>query len=120
MTNPVFTYNDKLYSILNWAVRIVLPAFATLYFALAGVWGLPNPDAVVATITAIVTFLGVTLGISAYNYNKDGSALNKGPTDGVINVESQDNGSILFDMVLDKDPEILKDKSKVVFEVKQK
>ena len=36
-----------------------LPALGTLYFALAGIWGLPYGEQLVGTITAIDTFLGV-------------------------------------------------------------
>ena len=39
--------------------QIYLPALATLYFALASIWGLPYVEQVVGTITAIDTFLGV-------------------------------------------------------------
>jgi len=41
-----------------------------LYFALAGIWGLPYGEQLVGTITAIDTFLGVILGISKSKYNK--------------------------------------------------
>lgn len=63
--------SNKLYDILKYIAQIVLPAIATLYFALAGIWGLPYGEQVVGTITAIDTFLGVLLGISTANYNKE-------------------------------------------------
>lgn len=62
--------NDKLYNVLKWVVMIALPAIATLYTALAAIWGWPMADAVSQTIAAITTFLGVLLGISTYSYNK--------------------------------------------------
>ena len=62
--------NDKLYDALKWIAQILLPALATLYFALAGIWNFPYAEAVVGTITAIDTFLGVLLGISAAQYSK--------------------------------------------------
>ena len=65
--------SNKTYDILKWIAQIFLPALATLYFALAGIWGLPFGEEVVGTITAIDTFLGVALGISTANYNKKGS-----------------------------------------------
>ena len=64
--------SNKTYDVLKWITTIVLPALATLYFALSGIWGFPYGEQIVGTITAIVTFLGVVLGISTYNYNKDG------------------------------------------------
>ena len=63
--------SNKVYDILKYIAQIVLPAIATLYFALAGIWGLPYGEQVVGTITAIDTFLGVLLGISTINYNKE-------------------------------------------------
>ena len=62
--------SNKLYDILKWIAQIVLPAIATLYFALASIWGLPYGEQIVGTITAIDAFLGAILGISTVNYNK--------------------------------------------------
>ena len=62
--------NDKVYNILKWVAMILLPAIGTLYFALAGIWGLPYDEEIVGSITAIDTFLGVVLGISTVQYNK--------------------------------------------------
>ena len=54
-----------------------LPAIGTLYFALAGIWGLPYGEQIVGTITAVDTFLGVLLGISSAQYNKASLAMSK-------------------------------------------
>lgn len=62
--------SNKVYDILKYICQIALPAMGTLYFALAGIWGFPYGEAIVGTITAVDTFLGVLLGISTYNYNK--------------------------------------------------
>lgn len=64
--------SDKTYSLLKWVALILLPALGTLYFALAGIWGLPFGEQIVGTITAIDTFLGAILGISTNNYKKNG------------------------------------------------
>lgn len=61
--------SNKLYDCLKYFAQIILPACATLYFALAGIWNFPYGEEVVGTITAIDTFLGVILGISSRNYN---------------------------------------------------
>lgn len=61
---------NKTYDIVKWIAQYFLPAFGTLYFALASIWGLPYADQVVGTITAVDAFLGVTLGISTSKYNK--------------------------------------------------
>ena len=62
--------SNKLYNVLKWIAMLFLPALGTLYFALAGIWGLPYGEEIVGTITAIDTFLGVILGISTAQYNK--------------------------------------------------
>ena len=64
---------NKVYDILKWVALVVLPAIATLYFALAGIWHLPYGEEVVGTITAIDTFLGAILQISTNNYYKNNS-----------------------------------------------
>lgn len=63
--------SNRLYDKLKFVAQIVLPALATLYFALASIWGLPYGEQIVGTITALDTFLGAILGISTLNYNKD-------------------------------------------------
>ena len=62
---------DKVYDVLKWIAMYLLPALGTLYFALAGIWNFPCGEEVVGTITAIDTFLGVILGISTAQYNKE-------------------------------------------------
>ena len=62
--------SNKTYDVLKWIAMVVLPALGTLYFALAGIWGMPYGEQVVGTITAIDAFLGVTVGISSAQYKK--------------------------------------------------
>lgn len=62
--------SNKVYDILKWITMVILPAVGTLYFALAGIWGFPYAEQVGGTITAVVTFLGVVLGISSAQYKK--------------------------------------------------
>lgn len=63
--------SNKVYDVLKWIAQLLLPAIGTLYFALAGIWGFPYGEEIVGTITAVDTFLGVILGISTMNYNKN-------------------------------------------------
>lgn len=63
--------SNKTYDKLKWMAQYLLPASGTLYFALAGIWGLPYGEEVVGTITAVDTFLGVLLGISSVQYHKN-------------------------------------------------
>ena len=62
--------NDKTYNILKWVAQYLLPGVATLWLALAGIWGLPYGEEIGGTIVAVDTFLGVLLGISRAQYNK--------------------------------------------------
>lgn len=62
--------NNKLYDALKWIAQILLPAVATLYFAIAQIWGLPYAEQIVGTITAIDAFLGALLGVSTIQYKK--------------------------------------------------
>ena len=62
--------SNKVYDVLKWIAMVFLPAVATLYFALAGIWNFPYGEEIVGTLTAVDTFLGVLLGISAAQYNK--------------------------------------------------
>lgn len=64
--------SDKAYNFLKWFCLIALPAAATLYAALAGIWGLPHGTEITGTISAVDVFLGALLGISTAQYNKEG------------------------------------------------
>ena len=68
MKIPVLS--DKLYNLLKWIAQVALPALGTLYFALAGIWGLPYGEQIVGTITAIDACLGALLGLSTIQYKK--------------------------------------------------
>ena len=62
--------SNKMYDVLKWFVALVLPATATLYSVLSGIWGLPYGDQIPNTITAVDTFLGAVLMISSAQYSK--------------------------------------------------
>ena len=70
--------SSKVYDVLKWIAMYLLPAAGTLYFALAGIWGLPYGEQIVGTITAVDTFLGVLLGISTAQYKKAENSEEKG------------------------------------------
>lgn len=63
--------SNRVYDVLKYIAQIVLPSVGTLYFALAGIWGLPFGEQIVGTITALDTFLGALLMLSSANYNKN-------------------------------------------------
>lgn len=63
--------SNKVYDVLKYIAQIVLPALATLYFALAKIWNFPYGAEIVGTISAIDAFLGALLQISTNQYNKE-------------------------------------------------
>ena len=63
--------SNKCYDVLKWIAQILLPALATLYFALSKIWGFPYAEEIVGTISAIDVFLGALLGISSAKYAKE-------------------------------------------------
>lgn len=66
-----FKMSDKLYDILKTVCTIILPAVATLYATLSGIWGFGFSEEICGTITAVTLFLGAVLGISNANYKKE-------------------------------------------------
>lgn len=67
---------DKVYNVLKWVGLILCPALATLIGSVGPAWGMPNVDAVVLTVNAIGTFIGVCIGASHV------SAMGQPDTDG--------------------------------------
>lgn len=62
---------DKVYDVLKFIAQIVLPALATFYLTLAGIWSLPYGEQISGTIMAIDTLLGAILMISSTKYNSN-------------------------------------------------
>lgn len=60
--------SNEIYDLLRYIADMILPAVGTLYFALSGIWNFPYGEQIVGTITAVVAFLDVVLGISKRNY----------------------------------------------------
>lgn len=104
--------SNKVYQVLKWIAQIFMPALATLYFALASLWGLPNVNEVVGTITALDTFLGILLGISSSNYKKNGTDI-----DGDMLIDKTGD-SDTYKLALNATPEELADKNTIKFQVK--
>ena len=55
---------DNVYQTLKWLGLIFMPALAALIGAVGPAWGLPKVDAIVLTINALGTFIGVIIGAS--------------------------------------------------------
>lgn len=101
--------SNVLYDRLKFLAQIALPAVGTLYFTLAGIWGLPAAEQVVGTIVAVDTFIGVLLQLSSSKYQKDA-------TGGDIIVKEVGDKKI-FSLELNDDPELLEQKDEVTFKV---
>lgn len=67
--------SNKTYDILKWIAQLLLPALATAYVAIAGLWGLPYAKEISGTIMAVDTFLGVILKISTDSYNRENTEM---------------------------------------------
>lgn len=106
------TIKNSTYDSLKWIGLIVLPAFATLYSTLGQIWGWGFTDQIVLTITAIDTFIGVILGISAKSY--------KPSTDGVITIATDEGGAVLDNLELNDIPEAIADKNNITLKVRAK
>lgn len=65
----MFNMSNDTYDFLKYIALIVLPAIATLYGTVAGIWGLPYAEQIPLTIMAVDTFLGVCLKVSTDKYN---------------------------------------------------
>ena len=107
-------FTNKTYDVLKWIAQYLLPASGTLYFALAGIWGLGYGEQVIGTITAVDIFLGVILGISSRSYDATATA-----TDGVFFVDNTSSpGKQLTQFVFADDITALSEKEVLTIRVK--
>jgi hypothetical protein len=81
-------FTNGLYDKLKFVAQILLPALATLWFAVGTTWDLPHTTQVVGTITAFDTFLGLVLQLSTKLYYKTGANF-----DGDLIVTPEDGGN---------------------------
>lgn len=101
--------NNKTYDFLKWVALILLPAAGAAYFGLAQIWGLPNAEEIVGTITIVDTFLGALLKIQSNNYRAN--------PDGVISINGSPEDEFMK-MELNHDPETLAAKDRLDIKVK--
>lgn len=116
-TNTTRDYflSNKLYDVLKFITLVVLPALGTLYFTLANIWGLPAAEQVLGSVTALCTFLGITLKLGDKSYNNS-----EGKYDGFINIEPKDDGGTSYSLNLNGDPELINDATQITFKVNPK
>lgn len=104
--------NNKAYDRLKFIAQIFLPALGALYFALAGIWGLPAAEQVLGTIAAVDTFLGVILQISTGSYNNSETKY-----DGSIDVLYLPEDKKTFTLNLNAEPEEIETAKEIKFKV---
>jgi len=92
-------FSNKVYDLLSVIAVLWMPAFATFYFTMSSLWGLPYAKEVVGSMAAFSTFLGTILRMSKKAYNA-----NDNNFDGVINVTMPTPDSTLYSLELNGDP----------------
>ena len=65
---------DKLYEVLKWLAILALPAVADFVKFLFPTWGLPYGDPIAETIRQVALLVGILIGISTVQYNKQVTA----------------------------------------------
>lgn len=108
---PTPFLSNKAYDWLKFIAQILLPGLATLYFAVAAIWGLPKAEEVVGTITALDVFLGLFLARQATAYNASDEKF-----DGSVDL-MPDEENDLTDVRLQLDSAVLAGKDAVVLKV---
>ena len=113
-THPLLS--NKTYDQLKKLVTLGLPAFGTLYIALADLWALPNPEAVAGSCLALATFFGVILNLAGRTYTPPAEQV-----DGEIVVSTNDEGVKQAALILKnyENPAEVVAQEKVTFVVRQ-
>lgn len=66
--------SNKTYDILKYVCQVVFPAVIFLWATISAIWGFPLADEVEKTITAVMVFmemlLGLTVSRASANYKK--------------------------------------------------
>ena len=112
MSKLAVNLSNEAYDILKQVVEKVLPAAATLYFALSQIWGFPNGEEVVGSIAAVTIFLGVILGLSRKGYNEGDSKYS-----GTLEITDQEEGPKLYSLQMAIPPEELDGQQEILFKV---
>lgn len=111
-TNTTLQMGNKTYDRLKPIVEMILPGIATLWLAIASIWGLPFAEPIAATIVAINAFLGICLAISNKQYKQ-----NTPDISGDLLVDAREDGADLMTVALEKPLENLSDGDEVRFKV---
>lgn len=69
-TKEMFHMSDETYDRLQWLFRIVFPKLLVLIGALGEVLKWPKTAIVLTVLSAVLTFVGESLGLASENYHK--------------------------------------------------
>ena len=69
-TKKMFHKSDETYDKLQWLFRIVFPKLLVLIGALGEVLKWDKTAIVLTVLSAVLTFVGESLGLASENYNK--------------------------------------------------
>lgn len=111
-THPLLS--NGVYDKLKFLALVLLPASGAAYFTLSQIWGFPNGEQVVGTITVVDTFLGTLLGLSSRSYNNSDAKY-----DGTLQVAEDSASKKTYALQLnpDVDPEKLNEREQLIFKV---
>lgn len=107
-----FVMSPGLYAKMKFVALMLLPGLTTLYFTLGNIWDFPSVEQVIGTLTAFDTFLGVMIGVASNTYNKSDARFA-----GDIVLSTGADGSKLYSLELNGDPEDLDTMKEVTFKV---
>lgn len=68
----LFKWTDEQYAIIKWSVAIVMPALGVFIGVVGKTVNWELTDSVLTIWTAFTALLGTCLGVSSYQYNKEG------------------------------------------------
>lgn len=62
--------SDKVYEVLKWLAILALPAVADFIKFLFPTWNIPYGDPIAESIRQIAFLIGILIGVSTIQYNK--------------------------------------------------
>ena len=65
---------NEIYDVLKWIGLVAIPAVAWFIGQVGYDIGIANADVVVKILNAVGTLLGMLIGVSTFNYNKEKDA----------------------------------------------
>lgn len=106
-------FPDNVYNFIKTLIQYILPAIAALYSAVASIWNLPYGTQILGTIAGLETALGILIGVSTVQYNKE---IEK--DGGTLIVDQTPSGGDLYSFEFDNDQQGFAGKKAVTFQIK--